>query len=134
MAKPSRRNRPRPTAGPPVNTPRAIPDISAETLAARIRDGHLDAELPALIEAINQRLLILEERRTRQALAQLSIGTRVRINDTVKPRYLQGQHGEVHDIDGEHIVVCLDTPTGRFTSGHIRCSPLALEPINDVET
>lgn len=67
-------------------------------------------------------------------MAQLSIGARVRLNGTVSPRYLQGQRGEVHEIDGNHVVVCLDAPLGRFTSGHVRCSPLSLERIDEAGT
>ena len=76
----------------------------------------------------------VENLRTRRALAQLSVGTRVRLNNTVSPRYLHGCCGEVHDIDGEHVVVCLDVPVGRFSSGHVRCSPLALERISAIGT
>ena len=70
---------------------------------------------------------VLADLKLRQSLARTSVGARVRLNANVNPRYLQGQHGEVHDIDGEHVVVCLDVPVGRFTSGHIRCSPLSLD-------
>lgn len=112
----------------------ATADSDTASLPARIGSGQLDADLPALIDAINARLRAIEDSRTRQALAQLSVGTRVRINDTVSPRYLHGCCGEVHDIDGNHLVVCLDVPVGRFSSGHVRCSPLAVERIRPAGT
>ncbi|MFN2503665.1 MAG: hypothetical protein ABR540_05430 [Acidimicrobiales bacterium] len=58
----------------------------------------------------------------------------MRLNHTLSPRYLHGCCGEVHDIDGDHVVVCLDVPVGRFSSGHVRCYPLALERISPADT
>ena len=129
MAKRSRTHRQRSFAPPTMAA-----NDSTDKIVTRTREGLLDAELPALIDAINQRAHTLSERQLRNSLAQLSVGTRVRLNATVSPRYLQGQCGEVHDIDGDHIVVCLDAPVGRFTSGHVRCSPLSLEVINGTGT
>lgn len=130
----AKRSRKRPDVRASSMTPNPAPtsDGTADTpiasLVARIGSGQLDADLPVLIDAINARVRIVADLRTRQALvAQLSVGTRVRLNHTVSPRYLHGCHGEVHDIDGDHVVVCLDVPVGRFTSGHVRCSALALE-------
>ena len=112
---------------PPESTSDGAADTPIATLVARIGSGQLDAGLSVLIDAINARVRIVVDLRTHEALAQLTVGTRVRLNHTVSPRYLHGCHGEVHDIDGDHVVVCLDVPVGRFTSGHVRCSPLALE-------
>lgn len=109
-------------------------DTGIVGVVARISSGALDAELPRLIDAINARVQTVTDQRTRQALAQLSVGARVRLNHTVSPRYLHGCCGEVHDIDGDHIVVCLDVPVGRFSSGHVRCSPLALDRIGPADT
>jgi hypothetical protein len=128
MPKCPRNQRPR-SAPPGPGAPAGAANDSTDRLVARIGTGELDGQLPALIDAINQRARILGDLQLRQSLARLSVGARVRLNSTVSPRYLQGQCGEVHDIDGDHVAVCLDTPTGRFTSGHIRCSPLSLEPI-----
>ncbi len=130
MAKRSRNHR---TGSVPTAIPGAAGNDSADRLIARIRDGQLDGQLPALIDVINQRARVLAGLKLRQSLARISVGARVRLNANVNPRYLQGQHGEVHDVDGEHVVVCLDVPVGRFTSGHIRCSPLSLD-IEEAET
>lgn len=86
------------------------------------------------MDAIDARLQTVAELTSRRVLAALSVGTRVRLNHTVSPRYLHGCSGEVHDIDGGHVVVCLDEPVGRFSSGHVRCSPLALELIGPTGT
>jgi hypothetical protein len=121
------RNQRQRSAHPRPAAPASAANASTDLLVARIGNGNgeLDGQLPALIDAINQRARTLSDLQLRDSLAQLSVGARVRINSTVSPRYLQGQCGEVHDIDGDHVVVCLDTPTGRFTSGHIRCAPLS---------
>lgn len=136
MAKRSRK-RPldRDTSGrlPSSPTPRTT-ESSIASVLARIRCGALDAELPGLMDAIDARLQTVAALTSRRVLAVLSVGTRVRLNHTVSPRYLHGCCGEVHDIDGDHIVVCLDEPVGRFSSGHVRCSPLALELIGPAGT
>lgn len=62
------------------------------------------------------------------------MGVRVRIDNQVKPRYLQGATGTIHHIDGTTVTVYLDTPTGRFTDGHVACSARALHPITPPET
>jgi hypothetical protein len=62
------------------------------------------------------------------APSQLHVGGRVTIGATAQPKYLRGQTGEVHEIDGDMAVVCLDTPVGRFTSGHVRCPVELLVP------
>jgi hypothetical protein len=131
MAKRSRNQPHRPV---PARAGSGDDNDSTERLIARIRDGHLDSQLPALIDVINQRARTLSNLQVRRSLAQLSVGTRVRLNSNVKPRYLQGQSGEVHELDGEQVVVCLDAPVGRFTSGHIRCSPLSLERVDESRT
>lgn len=107
---------------------------SQRDLAGRARSGELDDELPGLIEAITERMRVIEERRTAEVLATLAIGERVRLTDQVKPRYLAGATGEVHMIEADHVVVCLDTPVGRFKSGHIDCPPGILERIGSAET
>jgi endonuclease V-like protein UPF0215 family len=68
------------------------------------------------------------------ALAQLRVGDEVRINETVKPRYLHGVHSRIIDIDGRDVTVCLRHPVGRFTSGRIRCSALALDRFSPAPT
>ena len=102
------------------------PDI--DILVAAIRAGHLDDDLPALVDAINQRRQRSEHDLTRRALQHLRVGTRVRLDEHVRPKYLQGATGPIHQIDAT-TVVSLDTPAGRFTDGHINCSPRVLHPI-----
>jgi len=58
----------------------------------------------------------------------LCAGDEVRINQTVKPRYLHGVRGRIIEIHGHDVTVCLHRPVGRFTNGEIRCSALALGP------
>ena len=116
------------TAAPPtpVNPDRLLLDA--------IADGELDHSLNALADAIHARLHLLHTVQAANALAQLCIGDEVRINHTVKPRYLHGVCGRVIAIQGHDVTVCLHRPVGRFTSGHIRCPALGLERLNPAPT
>lgn len=105
-----------------------LPDI--DTLVAAIRDGRLpDDAIADLVDAINDRRARSEADQIRQALQHLAVGTRVRVDRHVKPKYLQGATGTIHQIDATTVVVLLDTPVGKFTDGHINCSPRVLHPI-----
>jgi hypothetical protein len=95
-----------------------------------IADGDLDHFLHALADAIDARRHLLHTVQAAGALAQLCVGDEVRINHTVKPQYLHGAHGRVIDLDGHTATVCLHRPIGRFTSGHVRCPPLALDRLH----
>jgi hypothetical protein len=118
---------PRPAATPPPADPDRL-------LLDAIADGELDHSLHALADAIHARLHLLHTVQAANALAQLCVGDEVRINTTLKPRYLHGVCGRVIDIQGHDVTVCLHRPAGRFTSGHIRCSALALERLNPAPT
>lgn len=114
----------RPPSGPP---PARDPD---RLLLDAIADGDLDHFLHALADAIDARRHLLHTVQAAGALAQLCVGDEVRINHTVKPQYLHGAHGRVIDLDGHTATVCLHRPIGRFTSGHVRCPPLALDRLH----
>ena len=64
-------------------------------------------------------------------LQRLSVGGRVRIDGHASRRYLQGRTGTIHQIEHQTVTICLDTGTGRFTDGHINCSPRVLHPITN---
>jgi len=102
----------------------------AAPLLNAISSGQLDSALPPLIEAINARVATLARLRHQAAAERIVLHGRVRVSNSAKPQYLRGLVGEVHELDGDDVVVCLDEPVGRFTSGHIRCSPELLEPID----
>ncbi len=110
-----------------ISTPGRL--VASPSVAEQVRQGLLDDLLPELIDAINARTAELARLRTERALERLSVGSRVVISGEAKPQYLRGQSGEVHEIDGDVVVVCLDTPVGRFTSGHVRCPPGLLVPL-----
>jgi hypothetical protein len=65
--------------------------------------------------------------RSIDALAELVIGDLVRINHRARPRNLHGQRATIVDIDAQAATIRLDRPVGRFTSGNLRCPPLALD-------
>jgi hypothetical protein len=135
MGKRSRRHhRPQIPAGAPT-TPTTTPPAGPErSLLDAIAAGDLDDHLSALADAIHARHHLLHTVRSATALAALCVGDEVRINHTVKPRYLHGLHGRVIDIQGHDVTVCLHRPVGRFTSGHIRCAALALERLGRAPT
>jgi hypothetical protein len=115
----------------------AVPPTPADPdrlLLDAIADGDLDHSLRALADAIHARLHLLHTVQTANALAQLCIGDEVRINHTVKPRYLHGVCGRVVDIQGHDVSVCLHRPVGRFTNGQVRCSALALQRLSPAPT
>jgi hypothetical protein len=109
-----------PTAAPT----RAYP---IDDLACAIADGELDSQLLMLQDAIAQRLDTLTTRSTASALLELSPGDRVEINDTARPKYLHGARGTVAGLAGQHVIVSLDRPLGRFQSARLRCHPLSLD-------
>ncbi|MET7729672.1 hypothetical protein [Streptomyces mirabilis] len=137
MSKKNRRPQPRPArpAGPlepapgRATEPGAIGPGQIETLIGLIATGALDAHLPQLTVAIRQRQHHLTAGHTIQALAAFTPGDRVRLNHQIRPLYLHGATGTVTGWAGQSVVVQLDVPTGRFTTGEIRCPSLGLEPI-----
>ena len=100
------------------------------SLLNAIANGDLDDHLTALADATDARLHLLHTIEAATALAALSVGDEVCINDTVKPKYLRGVHGRIIDLDEDTATVCLHRPIGRFTSGHVRCPPLALDRLD----
>jgi hypothetical protein len=136
MGRRSRPRRTRPQRHPPLPAPTSTatalppPADPDRLLLDAIADGELDHSLSALADAIHARLHLLQTVRAATALAALCIGDEVRINHTVKPRYLHGVLGRIIDIEGQDVTVCLHRPVGRFTSGCIRCSALALERLS----
>jgi hypothetical protein len=98
-------------------------------LLEAIAAGELDDHLTALADAVHARRHLLNTVRSATALAQLCVGDVVRINHTVSPRYLHGAHGTIVEVDDRTATVQLQRPVGRFRSGQIRCSALALDRI-----
>ena len=101
---------------------------SAEgSLLESIASGELDLHLPAIARAIDARLHLLRTMESLDALAELVVGDHVRINHHARPRYLQGLHATVVDVDAQTATISLQRPIGRFTSGTVRCPPLLLD-------
>jgi hypothetical protein len=121
MSRRARRPQPRP-ARPPASV-----DL-VQAVVEAIARGELDQELGVLSAVINQRVRLLATARSMRTLASLRVGDRVRINHNAKPNYLHGQAGTVSGWAGQNVIVQLDQPVGRFTTGELRCPPLVLEP------
>jgi hypothetical protein len=124
MSKRSRRRERRPQL--PAPSAPTSPPAPERMLLGQIADGALDPHLEALAQAIDARLHLLHTVATQTVLSQLCVGDEVKINNTIRPHYLRGLHGNVVEIDDERVTVCVHRPVGRFTSGEIRCPPLTL--------
>jgi hypothetical protein len=122
MARRARRPQPKPAAPP------AVPVDLVQVVVEAIARGELDDELAVLGAVINERLHLLATAQSMTTLASLRVGDRVRINHNAKPNYLHGQAGTVTGWAGQNVVVQLDRPVGRFTTGELRCPPLVLKP------
>lgn len=107
---------------------------TSQSIAARTEAGELDAELCSIAEALNGRFAELARLRAERTLAQIGIGSRVIIGADAQPKHLRGMTGEVHEIDGDVVVVCLGGPVGKFKSGHVRCPPELLTPLIPLTT
>lgn len=131
MSRTARRGqRPRRPALPPARggEPSERSPVSPErSLLESIASGELDLHLPAIARAIDARLHLLHTMESIDALAALVVGDHVRINQHARPRYLQGLHATVIDVDEQTATISLQRPVGRFTSGRLRCPPLVLD-------
>lgn len=99
-------------------------------LLDQIAAGALDPHLVAIADAVRARHELLHTITSHKALAMLNIGDRVQINHHASPRYLHGTRGVVVELDEHTAVVRVHRPIGRFTSGEIRCPPLALDRLD----
>jgi hypothetical protein len=125
MSRRARRPQPRPARVPAA--PAAPVDL-VQAVVEAIARGELDDELAVLGAVINERVRLLATARSMTTLASLRVGDRVRINHSAKPNYLHGRAGTVSGWAGQNVIVQLDQPVGRFTTGELRCPPLVLEP------
>ena len=123
MSRRARRPQPRPARTP------AVPVDLVQAVVEAIARGELDDELAVLGAVINQRVRLLATARSMTTLASLRVGDRVRINHNAKPNYLHGRAATVSGWAGQNVIVQLDQPVGRFTTGELRCPPLVLEPL-----
>jgi hypothetical protein len=120
------RRRPTPLAAP-MHT--GLTDEPERLLLDQIAQGALDPHLTAIAQATRARYELLQTVSSAKALAQLTVGDALRINNHARPRYLQGLHGRVIELDQESASICLHQPVGRFTSGQVRCPPLTLDKL-----
>jgi hypothetical protein len=79
-------------------------------LLQSIASGELDVHLPAIARAIDARQHLLHTMDSIDALAQLVVDDRVRINQHARPRYLQGLHATMIDVDTVTATVSLERP------------------------
>lgn len=77
-------------------------------LCDEIDDGALDAGLDEIAKACRSRLDIVARRNARRLMRSLIVGSRVRLTNGVKPRYLEGMVGTVTKMSDGAAVVKLD--------------------------
>ena len=118
---------------PPALTSSAShwPLRDATELLIALETGRLDPELSRIIDVINDRTTTIARERTEAAFARLALHDRVMISGQAKPQYLRGETGEVHEFDGDFVIILLDRVVGKFTSRHLRCAPELVEPLRD---
>ncbi len=97
------------------------------SLLGAIAAGDHDDQLTALAEAVDARRRLLHTVRSATALAALRVGDLVRINHAVRPRYLAGLQARVVEVDEHAATLRLQRPVGRFSTGLLRCPPLAVD-------
>jgi hypothetical protein len=130
MSKRSQQQRRQPAALSAPATGHTSPTGEPERhLLDQIAQGVLDPHLTAIAQAIRARYELLQTVSSAKALAQLTVGDAVRINHHARPRYLQGLHARVIELDHESATICLHQPVGRFTNGQVRCPPLTLDKL-----
>lgn len=96
-------------------------------LAAEIADGKHDNELDWLIGVITDRRKTLRKLAQQRQLTLLKPGDSVRFTPDVRPKYLGGRIGTVQSKRGTKLVVDLEVPAGRYSTGVVVPADL-LEP------
>lgn len=111
-------------------TPRdSIDRLIAAIGRGEVDDDDDDDDLARLRDAVVERLETIHAVRSASALLALEVGDRIALNHSVRPQYLHGASGTVTSLTGDQALITLDRPIGRFRSGRLRCSPLALEKL-----
>ena len=100
-------------------------------LRTALETGLLDPDLSGIIDVINERTTTVAREPTAAAFARPALHDRVMISGQAKPHYLRGETGDVHEFDGDVVIILLDRVVGTFTSRHLRCAPELVEPLRD---
>lgn len=100
-------------------------------LRQRIAAGDFDDHLAELGREIAGRAYLRSVREALEVRAPFSIGDRVVVRATARPRYLHGERGTVQCWLGSRVLVQLDRPIGRFLDRILRCPPGVLEKLRD---
>lgn len=87
-------------------------------------------ELNQLIDYIRETVKAKRSQANAKAKAALEVGDRVRLTGRYKPQYLQGLTGKVVEKLNTRVVVQLDRPVGKFTTGEVHTNAAGLTVIN----
>ncbi len=84
--------------------------VSAETICDMIARGVLDAHLSDISIAVNDR------RKGTREFMDLTVGSRVVLNDLCGTKYLRGEKATVTGIRRTKLTIRLDNSVGRFSN------------------
>lgn len=108
--------------------------VSLSTLIDAIENGSFDQGLDRLGNAVYNRRLVLKEKREQEIWDQLEVGTRIRLNNRVRPTYLRGLTGKVVDFRRTRVTLEMDKPLpGKFGLGKGRINRTLICPPNLLE-
>ena len=116
-------------AAPDSASEPGVTTLQVNMLIGLIATGGLDEHLSAIQTAVGERYRQRQRAHSNQAAAQIDVGDRVKLGHDIRPLYLHGASGTVTGWAGQSVIVQLDEPVGRFTTGQIRCPPLGLHPL-----
>jgi hypothetical protein len=88
------------------------------------REGFDENQLRLIEQAIaTRRKMLLGAKKN-----EMRVGTRVRINETARPQYLQGCFAKIVQVNPKKIVIALEEgPLGRFRGDRIVCPVLLVD-------
>lgn len=115
--------------------------VSLTTIIEAIEKGTFDAGIDRLTDAVYGRRIILKEKREQAIWDQLEVGTKIRLNNKVKPTYLRGLTGVITDFRRTRVTLRMDKPLpGRYGTGKGRlnytliCPPALLQIVPEEKT
>lgn len=92
-----------------------------EIVLGKIHSGAVDDALDMIVEAAKSR--------QRSKVKVLKKGDRVRLTNSIRPKYLAGVEATVVRQNPTSVVIKLDEAVGKFSAGEINCHPELLEAV-----
>lgn len=98
-----------------------------EGFVASLVRGEYDEDIAALKQALAARAEVLRATNSAVLRATLTVGSKVRFVDSIRPKYLAGLEATVAKVNGKSVSVNIDNASSarRYGAGPVRC-PLSL--------